>query len=727
MFFYHFLRSPGNPLECTCNVLWLRAWYQEKNSYPGPKCRDGNLLTDMRVSKSDCDASNDSRMNQVLLTNEHGDIFKRQLSLDECDNEPYSETGHIPASPIESEYFYEQFIDYPLNDSASEPTSDLRPISNLSPFSRNMTAIRNDTILNYEQHRLQQQMHNNNNGGGSTFTFFGMPLPSISNLWSGGGNSVVRKSTSRADVDANGKSRLNSLRNFRPRPGEIIDSFQFSNNVHNLPLPPQSSTSKPQKPIPPTLKGDTEPTNIHPPPPPLPPLPPNGPFSPPLRSNVNFPPIPNGALPAPPLNAYHTNVYSDPRIEKGGFVPILPKGRKGFTPMQHPFASNETETDTDTSDVQETISTDLIPNVNLEFDDDNLDYVPDSKYPVLVPTVSADLNRSIPNNVQSRFNVSSLKKGEIIVPIKSSTGIPLIRSTVAPIISPIVTSTTTRRTVTELNTHEILPDIDRNALETELAKKNIQKIANKPPKQAPVLPTSTQKPDVFVATTPYFPTFMPNSSDVINLSKNRSPTNGTFGGNGIVLGSALSALVAPGAQQGVYRTAPGRSVITKVFNNTISTSSFAPTSIPTQSTTSKQITSPTTAANIINTTTKPTTTTTTSTTTTTTTKQPIAHRLPTAEEYLRTTSQDNSIKENTTPNIQSNKTPNSNDLEDQATQYKGDMNWYYNNYNRSTWKEPQLDSGLHRFKTHSGCRSHSSAASLFTIIIFTLILATTII
>lgn len=165
--------NAGNPLECSCNVLWLRAWYQETNSSPGPRCSNGNLLTEMRVSKSDCDSATDSRMNQVLMMNEHGDVFKRQINLNECDNEaPYNEAENIPSSPIESEYFYEQFIDYPLNDSASEQTNDLhQPSISLSPFSRNMTIIRNDTILNYDQHRLQQhQQQPNNNNGGSAFT-----------------------------------------------------------------------------------------------------------------------------------------------------------------------------------------------------------------------------------------------------------------------------------------------------------------------------------------------------------------------------------------------------------------------------------------------------------------------------------------------------------------------------------------------------------------------------
>ena len=26
----------GNPIDCSCDTLWLRAWLQESNSLPGP-------------------------------------------------------------------------------------------------------------------------------------------------------------------------------------------------------------------------------------------------------------------------------------------------------------------------------------------------------------------------------------------------------------------------------------------------------------------------------------------------------------------------------------------------------------------------------------------------------------------------------------------------------------------------------------------------------------------
>lgn len=637
--------------------MWLRAWFQETNSHPGPRCRDGNLLTDMRVSKSECDLSNDSQMNQVLLTNEHGDVFKRQISYDECDNEHHGESEGIPSSPIESEYFYEQFIDYPLNDSTAEQTTDLRqPNPNLSPFSRNMTVVRNDTLLNYDQHKLQQ-LHNKNNDG-STFTFFGMPLPSLSNLWSSG--TTARKSNSRADVDANGKSRL---RHFRPRPGEIVDGFQFSNNVQHVP---------PFKPTPPTIPTDKEPTNIQPPPPP----------------------------PESPPNGYYTNIYSDPRVEKGGFIPMLP-GHKGFTPIQNPF-----ENETDSADTQETVSTELRPNVNLEYDG-SIDDVSDNKYPVLVSTVNANptTNRPHQSFTQPQFNVSSLKKGEFLAPTKSSNGISLIRSTTPPIVtSTIKISSTTQHTVTLPDGYQIIPEIDRQ--DNEQVKKNVQQVVGR---KTPILPV-TQKSDV--ANAPFYPTFMPNSSDVINLSKNRAAVNGS--GNGVAAGSALSALVAPGAQQGIFRTPPlGRSSITKVIDkNTSVSTTFFPTAVPTQTSTQKPHSS--TLKTVRPSTAKP-----------STTKPNVAQKLPTAEEFLRTTSQmnDNSVKENTTPNSHLNKTPqHTNDLDDQATQYKGDMNWYYSNYNRSTWKEPQLDPGLYRFRPNSASRCETT--SYFTIIIFTWILAT---
>lgn len=641
----------------------------------------------MRVSKNDCETSNDSRMNQVLLTNEHGDVFKRQINIDECDMDLPSyngENGHIPSSPVESEYFYEQYIDYPLNDTAFEQTVADASFENRnhnvtqSPFSKNPNPIRNDTVLNYDQHKLQQLHNHNNKDSSSSFTFFGVPLPSITSLWNGRDISA-RKSNSRADIDANGKSRL---RNFRLRPGEFVDSFQFSNNIH--------ATSS-QKPATIPAKENGEPTNIHPP------LP-------------SFPHSPNHITEFPSIaNTYYHHQqrlqpqqpYNDPRIEKGGFVPMVPDHRKGFTPIRNPFA-NETEP---SEDAQETVSTELRPNVNLEYSESNGEDEAERKYSILVPTVSPSSTTERGQFQQSQFNVSSLRKGEITGPTKSANGISLIHTTTPDGTSTIYRPTTVTRTTIATTGRPITTQNAENVFnESQNIRPNIQKIYSSTTSRGTAHTTTLRPNTITGSSTPFYPTFMPNSTDTINLSKNAVLDN-----NGSVQEkNALSALVAPGAQQSSLRTSPGRSVITKVFNNNVTNApNPTPTSIPSSSTTIQ--------------------------TTKRTTKQPITtittNKLPAAEEYLRTTSRNNYIKENTAPIAASHSTKiqTVNDLNDDETIHqKNDMEWYYNNYNKSTWKEPQMDPGLYRFRSNS-----ISSLSIYqiklhsTILISALVLTTT--
>lgn len=641
----------------------------------------------MRVSKSDCETSSDSRMNQVLLTNEHGDVFKRQINIDECDMDPPSsyngESEHIPSSPVESEYFYEQYIDYPLNDTAFEQTVADASFENQntnvsqSPFSKNSNPIRNDTVLNYEQHKLQQLHNHNNKDGSSSFTFFGVPLPSITSLWNGGDTSA-RKSNSRADIDVNGKSRL---RHFRLRPGETVDSFQFSNNIH---------TTSSRKPATIPVKENGEPTNIHPPPPPFPHSP---------NHITEFPSIAN--------TYYHhqqrqqqqqPQPYNDPRIEMGGFVPMVSDHRKGFTPIRNPFG-NETEP---SEDAQESVSTELRPNVNLDYSEINGEDEAERKYSVLVSTVSPSSTTERGKFQQSQFNVSSLRKGEIIGPTKSANGISLIHTTTPDGTSTIYRPTVTRATIATTFRPITTQNAETVFSESQNIRPNIQKIYSSTTSRGTA--HTTLRPNTSPgSSTPFYPTFMPNSTDTINLSKNAVFNNN---GSSAQEKNALSALVAPGAQQSTLRTSPGRSVITKIFNNNITNApNLTPTSIPLHSSSS----------------------------TIQTTKQPITtittNKLPAAEEYLRTTSRNNYIKENTTPIAASHstKTQTANDLNDDETiNQKNDMEWYYNNYNKSTWKEPQMDPGLYRFRSNS-----ISSFSIYqiklhsTILILALVLTTT--
>lgn len=55
-FFYlysAFISEKGNPLSCSCGMLWLRGWLQQASS-EGPRCADGSLFKELRLSRQDC-------------------------------------------------------------------------------------------------------------------------------------------------------------------------------------------------------------------------------------------------------------------------------------------------------------------------------------------------------------------------------------------------------------------------------------------------------------------------------------------------------------------------------------------------------------------------------------------------------------------------------------------------------------------------------------------------
>uniref|UniRef100_A0A1B0CEX4 Putative membrane glycoprotein lig-1 n=1 Tax=Lutzomyia longipalpis TaxID=7200 RepID=A0A1B0CEX4_LUTLO len=169
----------GNPLDCSCNLMWYHSWLMENDfQLPGPRCRDGTMLRDIRLSRSDCQDA-DSRNSQLNLplTNEHGDIFARQLDDGSCEDVPYEEyQGNLPPSPEESDYF-EKYVDYPLNDTNSLANASL----------------------------------------GAAFTFFGLPLTTLGlgRLWGQGRGNTERSDT----VGSRGRGRVQV---YRPDDPELL-------------------------------------------------------------------------------------------------------------------------------------------------------------------------------------------------------------------------------------------------------------------------------------------------------------------------------------------------------------------------------------------------------------------------------------------------------------------------------------------------------------------------
>lgn len=47
----------GNPLSCSCDLLWLHSWLVEARVADGPRCADGSLVKEIRVSRAECDAA----------------------------------------------------------------------------------------------------------------------------------------------------------------------------------------------------------------------------------------------------------------------------------------------------------------------------------------------------------------------------------------------------------------------------------------------------------------------------------------------------------------------------------------------------------------------------------------------------------------------------------------------------------------------------------------------
>lgn len=187
-------------------MQWLSVWLQETNfPYPGPKCQDGRLLRSSRIDRSLCAGFEDTNQrggsasdssfsgdnaNHLPLLNEHGDIFQRDLQeefSDECEVYDIS-PGERPLAG-ESEYFYDQYVDYtPSNETNSHVSTDA-PISHTNIASNSVLSTQkkppisanidlNNTILNTNYFKRQPQPAGAQTS--SPFTFFGYPIPSLS-------------------------------------------------------------------------------------------------------------------------------------------------------------------------------------------------------------------------------------------------------------------------------------------------------------------------------------------------------------------------------------------------------------------------------------------------------------------------------------------------------------------------------------------------------------------
>ncbi|KAK6623543.1 hypothetical protein RUM43_009395 [Polyplax serrata] len=204
----------GNPLSCSCKMLWLLSWLEDNQS-EGPRCADGSLFRDARLSRTEC---SNSRIVEPVIPGCEGDtvqssvIETAQLTALTSNLKNSTQQGLLPH---ETEYFYDEYIEYQYEEpngtvvqqevpSTTEGTSPVT--QNSYHFATGDTPtlyastgpptfnISNPGLGLNDLKKAQQQQQSYNG-----LTFFGIPLPSLSfgNLWKGNSGRSVDQTQNR--------------------------------------------------------------------------------------------------------------------------------------------------------------------------------------------------------------------------------------------------------------------------------------------------------------------------------------------------------------------------------------------------------------------------------------------------------------------------------------------------------------------------------------------------
>ncbi|XP_063529124.1 protein artichoke-like [Cydia strobilella] len=176
----------GNPLICNCRIVWLKSWLAESSSI-GPKCADGTYVKGMPFSRSDCantpTGDEDLRScvaleNEALLPNlATSQVFSTMDKIKDY-TQQIKNNYHINKlnrpSPEESEYFYDEYVDYPYNETLIDGLNEINAQNkNKSHYTPG------DTPTLYAEMKNTTKKNPAPDAGSSGFTFFGMPLPTI--------------------------------------------------------------------------------------------------------------------------------------------------------------------------------------------------------------------------------------------------------------------------------------------------------------------------------------------------------------------------------------------------------------------------------------------------------------------------------------------------------------------------------------------------------------------
>ncbi|KAG5870254.1 hypothetical protein JTB14_000311 [Gonioctena quinquepunctata] len=203
----------GNPLLCSCNMLWLQAWLKE-SSQEGPKCADGTLLREMRLAPQECPVSERSKkirngcdaelLNGADYFNKPNIYTTSQIlshpknnlktfpkgTSESLSKGSSANKNYLAPSPEESDYFYDDYIDYPFNESTSDiATVKVGEVTTQSVVNRfempskfpNENTTGNTPTLYAAVKKPKPTVPPKVSYSPSTsgFTFFGLPIPSF--------------------------------------------------------------------------------------------------------------------------------------------------------------------------------------------------------------------------------------------------------------------------------------------------------------------------------------------------------------------------------------------------------------------------------------------------------------------------------------------------------------------------------------------------------------------
>lgn len=174
---------------CNCAIIWLKSWLSESSSI-GPKCADGTYVKRMPFSRNDCPnissieedyRSCTTHENEALLPNlATSQVFS---SLDkikdyatQIKNNYHTNKINGRPSPEESDYFYDDYVDYPLNDTVIEGIKNEIGMMNNKTHD-NLGGI--PVLYAGTKNLTHKKPAPTSKPPGSGFTFFGMPIPAI--------------------------------------------------------------------------------------------------------------------------------------------------------------------------------------------------------------------------------------------------------------------------------------------------------------------------------------------------------------------------------------------------------------------------------------------------------------------------------------------------------------------------------------------------------------------